>query len=262
MTNTYKNIQVEIIKNTLNIQLNRSEKKNALNQNMISEIQDILNKHKNTENIRVVLISSNCDVFCSGADLNYLYELANFNYQQNLADSKILMKLFKTMLLYPKLIVSKVTGPAIAGGCGIATASDIIFATHNSKFGYPEVKIGFTPALVSTFLVNRVNTTIAQELLMTGKIINGDKALKLGLINYLYPDNEIQNAIDEFIIKFSQKTSPISIERTKKSIYIALGMEQKLQQAAEINAKSREGKDFQKGINAFINKQSINWENQ
>ena len=153
----------------LSIILNRPGKKNALNQKMVSEINSALDLHKESMNVRVVLLSSNCDVFCAGADLAYLQQIKDFNHQENLQDSKQMMTLFKNMLLYPKLIISKISGAAIAGGCGLMTASDITFATHESSFGYPEVKIGFVPALVSTFLIAKITETKTRELLLTGK---------------------------------------------------------------------------------------------
>ena len=259
MNRKYNNIEIKILKNVLNINLDRPEKKNALNPEMINDLQEVLNKYKKDKTIRVVLISSNCDVFCSGADIKYLHKMLHFNYQKNLKDSKILMCLFNTMLLYPKLIISKVCGAAIAGGCGIITASDIVFSSENSKYGYPEVKIGFTPALVSTLLINKVNTSHANKLLLTGEIINAQKALEIGLINYIYNENNIDSNIQQFIDTFIQNTAPTSIERTKKTIYINTDMEKKLKKAAEINAQSRRGNDFKKGITTFLKKEPINW---
>ena len=157
MKQKYQHIKCKINHNVLNIILDRPKKKNALNPNMVMELIKVLQDNKNNINIRVILLSSSSDVFCAGADIEYLNKIIQYNFEQNLEDSKILMSLYQLMLAYPKLIISKVCGAALGGGCGIITASDIIFATDNSKFGYPEVKIGFTPALVSTFLIQRIN---------------------------------------------------------------------------------------------------------
>ena len=135
LTNNYEYIQVKIQDQILNLTLNRPLKKNALNQKMIQEINSVLDKNKASEKIRVILISSNSDVFCAGADLEYLEKIKDFKYEEHLQDSRELMSLFKNMLQYPKLIIAKVTGAAIAGGCGLMTACDITFATKESKFG-------------------------------------------------------------------------------------------------------------------------------
>ena len=260
MQSKLKHIKIKISSRTLNIILNRPSKKNALNPDMIQEIQNTFNKYHNENSIRTIMISSNSDVFCAGADIKYLQKIKKFSYEENLKDSLQLMQLFKTMLLYPKIIISKVTGPAIGGGCGIVTASDMVFATKTGKFGYPEVKIGFIPALVSTFLIKKIGEINARELLLTGKIINTEQAKEIGLINYIYNKQNIDQEITKFIKNTSKKTSLHSISETKKMIYDWLDLDTQLQKAAKYNAKHRKTEDFKIGINSFLNKTAINWE--
>ena len=259
-TNNYEYIKVKIQGQILSLTLNRPSKKNALNQKMIQEINSVLDKNKASENIRVILISSNSDVFCAGADLEYLEKIKDFKYKEHLQDSRELMSLFKNMLQYPKLIIAKVTGAAIAGGCGLMTASDITFATKESKFGYPEVKIGFTPALVSTFILQKIHETKARELMLTGNIISAEEAKQIGLINYLYSNIDIDDKLNEFINLFVKSTSSNSIKNTKQVIYDSMNLDIKLEKAAELNALTRMHSDFKKGINSFLNKEPINWQ--
>ena len=259
MNKKYEHIKSEIVNNIVSITLNRPNKKNALNPKMIHEFQEVLNIYQNNPSIRIILISSSSNTFCAGADIEYLEKISRFSYEENLEDSKKLMSLFKTMLHYPKLIISKVCGAALGGGCGIMTASDLVFATNDSKFGYPEVKIGFTPALVSTFLIERINISNTRKLLLTGEIIDAKKGKNMGLINYLCTKKNITNEINNFIEKFTNETSPDAIHSTKKTIYSILEMDRKLEKAAKINAKARMNEDFKKGIQAFLNKTSINW---
>ena len=261
MNQQLQHINIKSTPPLLNIIFNRPKKKNALHPEMIQEIQDTLEKYHNDMNIRTVLISSNSDVFCAGADINYLQKIKNFSYEENLQDSEQLMTLFKTMLLYPKIIISKVTGSAIGGGCGIMTASDIVFATQTAKFGYPEVKIGFIPALVSTFLIKKIGENNARELLLTGEIINVEKAKQIGLINRIVTDNNINQEINNFITNISKNTSMNSVAETKRMIYNWMDFDNQLQQAAKFNAKHRKTDDFNMGINAFLNKTSLNWHN-
>ena len=259
MKQQYKYIKADITRHCLIITLNRIKKKNALNPTMISEIQNTLDSNKENENIRTILINSSANVFCAGADLEYLNEIRQFSYKENLVDSKILMSLFQTMLSYPKIIISKVCGAALGGGCGIVTASDIIFATKEAHFGYPEVKIGFTPALVSSFLIEKINLSNVRELFLTGKMIDAHQAKDIGLINFLCSTNNIDQQINIFIQKFITETSPQSIETTKQLLYEQTNMERKLEEAAELNAKSRMNNDFKKGILMFLEKKTINW---
>jgi methylglutaconyl-CoA hydratase len=262
MKEIQQHIKTEVKDQVLNIIFNRPEKRNALNSTMINEIQKTLSFYKNKKDIKIVLFSSESTAFCAGADIKYLQKIKDFSFEENLKDSKKLMKLFKTILLYPKLIISKINGPAIAGGCGIATASDIIFATEESVFGYPEVRIGFIPALVSTFLTHKINGTQSRELLLTGGIITAKKAIDIGLINYMHKTSEIDKKVDDFIKEVLKNTSMESIAETKKMIYLWLGLENKLKKSAELNAKSRKTKNFKKGVSAFLKKTKIDWRKQ
>ncbi|MBF25545.1 MAG: methylglutaconyl-CoA hydratase [Flavobacteriales bacterium] len=259
MKQKYQYIQCNILHNVINIILDRQKKKNALNPNMILELINVLNENKDNKSIRVVLISSSSDVFCAGADIEYLNKIRKYSFQQNLEDSKQLMSLFQLMLSYPKLIITKVTGAALGGGCGIMTASDIIFATSDSKFGYPEVKIGFTPALVSSFLIQRINIANIKYLLLNGKTIDAKQGKEIGLINYLCENENIDKKVNDFIKKFTKTTSPLSIANTKKILYSQLNLKEKLEEAAKFNAESRMNEDFKKGIKGFLDKQLINW---
>ena len=259
MTNNYTFIKINQNENFLNIILNRPEKKNALNPEMINEISDILEKCESYNSFKIIVITSSCNIFCAGADLAYLKKIKNFSYEENLSDSKLLMNLYKKMLKSSKLIISLVKGHAIAGGCGIACASDIIFATKDCKFGYPEVKIGFIPALVSTFLSSRINETSARELLLSGELISSKHALKIGLINYVFDQNTIDLEVMKYIEKISVENSANSIKETKELLFENMNISKKLEFAAKLNAKNRESKDFEIGINNFLNKKINKW---
>ncbi len=259
MEHHYQHIQSKTNNNVLSILLDRPLKRNALHPAMISEIQHVLETYKDSESIRVVLISSTSSVFSAGADIKYLEKMLKFSYEENLLDSQKLMNLLKTMLSYPKLIIAKIVGPAIAGGCGLVTASDITFSEQHSIFGYPEVKIGFVPALVSSLLMSKINGTQMRDLLLTGKTINAQEAHSIGLINYVCDQKSINTEINTFIKKFCTETSPNSIKITKEIIYLSQNLEAKLEEAAKINAKSRMDDDFKKGVTAFLKKQTINW---
>ena len=169
------------------------------------------------------------------------------------------MNLYKKMLKSSKLIISLVKGHAIAGGCGIACASDIIFATRDCKFGYPEVKIGFIPALVSTFLSSRINESSARDLLLSGKLISSERALEIGLINYVIDQNTIDSEVMNYIEKISVENSTNSIKETKELLYANMNIDKKLELAAKLNAKNRQSKDFEIGINNFLNKKINKW---
>ena len=147
MDKTYDYIKTKKHKQFVHLILDRKEKKNALNPKMIYEIQDVFDTYKMNQNIRIILISSNSDVFCAGADVEYLQKIKNFSHTENLNDSKLLMQLFKTMLTYPKLIISQVSGYAIGGGCGLITAiPSLSFKVSSSRLLSPSASISSGPS--------------------------------------------------------------------------------------------------------------------
>ena len=239
------------------ISLERPEKRNALNKTFIDELKEAFQKAKNDKNCKLIILQAIGKTFCSGADLAYLKDLITNSYSQNLQDSKNLMSLFKQIYELPKIIIAKVQGDAIAGGCGLISLCDIIVSNKEAKFGYPEVKIGFVPAIVSHFLIKKIGLAKSNTLLLSGKIINSQEAKNIGLINEIVLDENLEKYVSELAKKLIKSTSSESIVLTKKIINKV--DEKLLEEASTINAKSRESDDFKKGINAFLNKKSIKW---
>jgi methylglutaconyl-CoA hydratase len=244
------------------VTLNRPDKKNALNQQVVSELKYAFNEAKENEQCRVVVLQSSTDVFCAGADLGYLKELQNNNRSENLKDSQHLMGLFKTIYEFPKVVISMVDGPAIAGGCGLATVTDYCFASDNASFGYTEVRIGFVPAIVMVFLLRKIGEAKAREILLTGEVFSAERAKNLGLINRATPSEELKSYTIDFAKNLIRKTSSQSVSVIKEMIarIPEKTLDEALSYAAEMNAIMREKDDCKKGINGFLNKEKISWE--
>jgi len=243
------------------ITINRPEKRNALNPKLISELTEAFILASEDDDVKVVVLNANGGTFSAGADLEYLQQLQNNSFEENVADSNNLKKLFTTVYYLPKVVIAQVEGHAIAGGCGLATICDIIFATPESSFGYTEVKIGFVPAIVSCFLKQKVNETIAKEILLTGKIFPAAKALEYKLINFVTNSHEIHHTVKEFALSLCRESSGNSLMITKQLINETTNptLEKSLEFAVQINARVRESEDFKKGIASFLNKEKINW---
>lgn len=243
------------------ITINRPEKRNALNPQLIAELTETFIRAEEDEDVKVVVLNANGGTFSAGADLEYLQQLQNNTFEENVADSNNLKKLFTTIYYLPKVVIAQVEGHAIAGGCGLATICDIVFATPESNFGYTEVKIGFVPAIVSCFLVQKVNETIAKEILLTGKIFDAAQALDYKLINFVTNSSEIHLKVKEFALSLCRESSGNSLMITKQLISQTTNplLEKTLETAVQINARVRESEDFKKGIASFLNKKKINW---
>lgn len=243
------------------ITLNRPEKRNALSQELVSDLLTAFDQAENDESVKVIVLKANGEAFCAGADLAYLQQLQNFSFEQNLDDSRHLKNLFLKIYQLRKVVIAQVQGYALAGGCGLATVCDFSFAVPEAKFGYTEVKIGFIPALVSVFLIRKVGEHKAKQLLLTGEVIKADEALNRGLINRVVKAEELDQTVFEFAIELIQSNSGKSMQLTKQLIgeIQSLTLEESLEYAANLNAASRATDDCKVGIAAFLNKQKLKW---
>lgn len=243
------------------IVLNRPDKRNAFNHALVSELKTLINQAIQNTQVKIIRIKANGEVFSAGADLDYLKQLQQNTFEENLADSNHLKELFEQLYYCPKLTIAQVEGHAIAGGCGLATVCDFTFATPSAKFGYTEVKIGFIPAIVSIFLLKKINGQQAKELLFTGKLIAAEEAKKMSLITDVIDAADINQHVIQFAQKCIAEVSADAIALTKKLMQQTetLNTHQAFSLAAEYNAKARGTDDCKKGIAAFLNKESIVW---
>ena len=236
------------------IKLNRPDKRNALHPDLVKEFKEKLTEASRDENVSIIIITGEGKSFCAGADLSYLFDLRNYSSLENEADSRSLAELFLQIYNCPKPTIAAVNGAAIAGGCGLASVCDIIVADQrHAKFGYSEVKIGFIPAVVSIFLIRKIGEGRARHLLLTGEIINAEKAFQLGLVNYLSEDvktfsSELANDL--------LKNSDFSMQFTKRMVneISTLSVEKAVEYCIELNSVSRTSEDFKKGLLSFLNK--------
>lgn len=243
------------------IALNRPEKRNALNPELIRMLTDKMLEASYDENVKVIILKANGNTFSAGADLAYLQQLQQNSYEENLADSENLKNLFLTIYQLPKVVIAQVEGHAIAGGCGLATVCDLVFSVPEANFGYTEVKLGFVPAIVSCFLMRKTSETIAKQILLTGDLFTAAKALEYGLINFVINKEDISQNTRDFALNLCNSASSNSLMVTKQLIGQTTNphLETSLDMAVQINAKVRESEGFKRGIASFINKEKINW---
>lgn len=243
------------------ITLNRPDKRNALNAAMVTELKSALLQAADDPAVKVIILQANGKAFSAGADLETLQRLQSNSYADNLADSRHLMELFELIYTLPKAVIAKVEGAAIAGGCGLATVCDFVFAIPDITFGYSEVRIGFVPAIVSVFLIRKIGEAKAKELLLTGTGITAEKAHALGLVNYLESPVGIEEKVLHFAKDLCEQVSGQAVGLTKQLIARVqdLPWQDALAYAAETNATARGTDDCRKGIAAFLNKEDISW---
>lgn len=241
--------------------LDRPDKRNALNSDFVNEIKQAIHEHESNVVTRAIVLRSSGEAFCAGADLAYLQQLQSFSYEENLEDSKNLAKLFNLIYQNSKPVVSLVKGPALAGGCGLATICDMCYATPDSTFGYTESLIGFVPAIVLVFLRKKVGESLSKKMVFTGEIFKAEKALKYGLITEINEPDIIDEHVHQSLVSMSKKSSGNSLKAIK-TLYNNLDnrdLHSALDYACIINAEVRDSEDCKKGIAAFLNKEKMTW---
>ncbi len=237
------------------ITLNRPEKRNALNSELIGALKDALRRAGEDGEVRVIVLSGAGSDFCSGADLSALQKISIASVEENLEDARSLMELFTLIRSNSVPVIAAVKGRALAGGCGLATACDIVLAARSSRFGYPEVKIGFVPAMVMAILRRNVSEKRAFELVTLGAEIGAEEAASSGLINQVMDDEAFEDEVDAFAQRF-MKTSGSAVALTKQLLYRtdAMSFEDALEFGVDENVIARMTEDCKKGIERFLRK--------
>lgn len=243
------------------ITLNRPEKRNALSYELVSELKQTFREAEKDINCKVIILRGSGEAFCAGADLAYLQQLQNNSFEENVEDSLHLKELFYLIHNNSKVVISMVEGAALAGGCGLATVCDFCFATPESLFGYTEVKIGFVPAIVMVFLLQKLGEKTTRELLLTGEVFDAQKALKLNLITDVINNESIAETVEKFAEKLCKTASSQSLSIVKEMLATIPGknINDALLYAANTNAKARATEDCKRGIAAFLNKEKLSW---
>jgi len=237
------------------VTLNRPEKRNALNDTLIAALKRALRDADEREAVRVVVITGAGDDFSSGADLAALKKISQSSITENLEDAQSLMELFALIRRVRVPVVAAVRGRALAGGCGLATACDIVLAASSARFGYPEVKIGFVPAMVMAILRRNVSEKRAFELITRGADISAETAERIGLVNQVFDDATFESEVEKYIAGF-EKVSRSAVMLSKRLLYHMDGMtfDAALQSGVDMNAIARMTEDCQRGISQFLKK--------
>jgi methylglutaconyl-CoA hydratase len=249
----FKNILHKLDNNIAEVILNRPEKMNSLDETLIEELTSLFSDISANNSIKSVVLTGAGGNFCSGLYLEYLQKISRYSILENKKDSEKFRDMLLTIYNCPKPVIAKVSGYAIAGGCGIASVCDIIAADETAKFGYTEVKIGFIPAIVMVFLLKRISETHAKDLLLTSRIIDANEAAKIGLVNYVVSKDELDSRVSELCNTLSENSSS-SIALTKQMFrnISGMGFEEALEYACSLNAITRITDDCKAGIAKFL----------
>jgi len=242
--------------------LNRPEKRNAISFELIDDLLQALDEVAKSS-ASVLILTGAGKAFCSGMDLENLKSLIGRSPEQNLKDSETMVRLFRALYEFPKVTIAAVNGAAIAGGTGLAVLCDFTLAVPEARFGYTEVKIGFVPAIVSTFLLRQLGEKHARDLLLTGRLIGVEEALRMGLINEVVPADRLMSRARELAAQVMEN-SPTSLALTKRllSDHARAELDTQIAAAVRENAAIRTTKNFREGVTSFLEKRKPHWSSE
>ncbi|MFQ5890594.1 MAG: enoyl-CoA hydratase/isomerase family protein [Gemmatimonadota bacterium] len=235
------------------IVLNRPERRNALSAGLVSDLKDALAFAEADDRVRAIALGGAGPDFCAGADLREVQASVEEGVLSSLADAESLGELFLLLRRLSKPVVAQVQGRALAGGCGLATACDLVVASSDARFGYPEVKLGFVAAMVMAILRRTVSERRAFELIVLGDTIGAEEARQLGLVNRVLPATEFEEKASDFVAELATRSSS-AVALSKRLLYQIDGasFDAAIQAGAEVNAIARLTEDCQEGIRSFL----------
>ena len=233
--------------------LDRPEKRNALGPELVAALKQALREADADDAVRVVAVEGAGKDFCSGADLSALQKIAGASVAENSEDARSLLELFLLIRALQVPVVAAVAGRALAGGCGLATACDLVLASASARFGYPEVKIGFVPAMVMAILRRNVSEKRAFELITRGAEISAEQAKEFGLVNQVFADESFEADVQAYVSEF-EKLSVSAIGLTKTLLYQmdGLAFPEALETGADVNVIARLTDDCQRKVAEFL----------
>jgi methylglutaconyl-CoA hydratase len=247
------------------IVLNRPEKRNALNHEIIDELTRALEAFAASQTCRVLILTGAGSAFCAGLDLEHLRNMIQSSGSASATedyrtDAQRIATLLHTLYTLPKPTIAAVNGPAIAGGMGIATLCDFTLAVPEAKFGYTEVRIGFIPATVSAFLRTQIGEKACRDLLFTGRLLTAEEARELGLVTRVVREPELipdAKALAQRLLR----NSPAAIAATKRLLvhYSDRSLADDIEASLRASVEARSTPDFQEGVMAFLEKRDPVW---
>jgi methylglutaconyl-CoA hydratase len=240
--------------------LNRPDARNALSGELIAALQSELDAAEGDARVRAVVITGAGRDFCAGADLKALQQIATRSLDENRDDSRRLAALLHRIHRLRKPVVAAVRGHALAGGGGLAAACDRVVAADDSRFGFTEARIGFVAAIVASFLIARVGPRAARDLLLTARRVEAGEALALGLADELAPAAEVEARALAWAESL-RACAPESLARTRALLadLAGKGLDEALELAIELNARTRMTPDCREGVAAFLEKRKPRW---
>ncbi len=260
MQKSYKTLRYELKDGIIVVWLNRPEVHNAFDDEMLSELVDILDWIEANDAVRVVIFTGAGKSFSAGADINWMRRMVGYTYEENLEDAELISKVFYKIYTLGKPVISAVNGAAIGGGMGFVGASDIVIASTEAKFGLSEVRLGLVPACISPYLIRKAPEGALKELFLSGNRFGPQKAKEVFLVNYIVEPEELL----DFALQKARELllcGPNAIAMCKTLFHRVpdMELEEAYKYTTEAIARLRVSEEAQEGMRAFLEKRPPRW---
>lgn len=261
MSQVYHLIEYKVENRVATITLNRPNEGNALNDVMIIELRDAFQAAQVSGEAKVIVLKGSGSAFCVGSEVAYLRKLQEFNLDQNQADSASIAQLFLSIYKSPKVVIAQVEGNAEATGCGLMTVCDFVFATPESRIGFPDAQTGLVPALSMPFVLRKIGDTRGRELMLGAELIDAATAESYHLINKVVEASQIESFVSNYAQKLCNQNSFAAMQLTKKMMADVqdFPLENAIKFGAKMNAHARMTDDSKRGIDALVQNKQIRW---
>jgi methylglutaconyl-CoA hydratase len=233
--------------------LARPEKKNALDRRTADELSAAFAALESDDGVRAVVLAADGPDFCAGADLEALAGMLDATPDAHREDAEALGAVFRLLRSLSKPVVAAVRGRALAGGAGLASACDIVLAHEGAQFGYPEVRVGFVPAMVMTMLRRCVSERQAFDLVATGRLVGAREAREIGLVSRVLADADFDAVVADVAATLAT-SPPLALRLTKRLFYAldGVGFEEGIALGVRANVEARATDDFRTGVRRFV----------
>ncbi len=264
MFNTYKTIQLKTHKTGVAyVTMNRPEVHNAFNAQMIDELTQVFNKLNEDSSVQVIVLQAAGKSFSAGADVNWMKGMAQATESENKEDSEKLAALMRTINFNAKATIARIQGLALGGGVGLACCCDMVVAENGAKFGLTEAKLGLVPAVISPYVIDAIGTRKARRYFQSAEIFDAERAKNMGIVSEVLAAEEVDNWVNTQLDLLAA-TGPNAKEISKKLVMSVVGrtlpQQKKIDEyTTQVIAAVRVSAEGQKGLNAFLNKENINW---
>jgi len=261
---TYSTLNVRREGAVLHARLNRTDVRNAFNDELIAEGIDLFDTlSRDPEGIRAVVLGGEGTVFCAGADLNWMSRMVSYTRDENIADSSKLAKLFAAINECPLPVIGRIQGAAIGGGVGLVAVCDIAIATSDAKFGLAEVKLGILPSVISPYVIAKIGASHARALFLTGERFDSARAMRIGLVHDVVSDETALDAAVARVVGELMTSGPDAVRECKRLIDFVSSCEaaDAVPYTIEAIAERRVSEEGQGGMKAFLEKKKAPWVN-